>query len=81
MEVKAGTRRHNLEKSQLMLLTAILYGLLSLLSYITQDHPPKGSMLRVDWVLSHLSLIRKMPCRLFYRPPRVGTMFISQLQV
>lgn len=43
-----------------------VHGILSLRSYTTQDHLPKGGTLTPDRAYSHQSLIEKMPSRPAY---------------
>ena len=71
-EVGAGTLCRNLEAgadTEAMEGAAywlVPHGLLSLLSYRTQDHSPGMTPPTMNWALPHQSLIKKMPYRLAY---------------
>jgi len=52
-----------------------LHGLLSLLSYRTQDRQPRDGTTQVIWSLSRLSLIKKMCHKFAHRPIWCGVFF------
>jgi hypothetical protein len=65
MNLEAGADAGAIEECCLL---ACSHGLLSLLSYRTQDYQPLGDTIIMIWGLPHQSLIKKIPYRLAYSP-------------